>query len=410
MRFAGDSDSAISAASAVILRGARVAIGPRQSAELDVEIAGRAIRKLGPARGKDALDLSGHILLPGLINAHDHLEFNLFPRLGRGPYPNATAWARDVYRPDEPPVRDHRRIPKAVRLYWGGLKNLVSGVTTVCHHNPYQPAVFNARFPVRVVRELGWAHSIQYSPDLCARYRRTAGFQPFVIHAAEGTDASAREEIFTLDRLGVLGSRTVLVHGVGLDRSGWRLIKKRAASLIACPASNLFTLGRTLPQSAFRMGVPIALGSDSAVTASGDLLDELRLARRLWRLSASHLYRMVTDIPASILRLGDGQGALQEGGVADLIAVRTGAATPAEALLAVRAIELVVISGRVRLVSQRLASRLPREMVSGLQPLLIEGRGRALVDADVHALYGQAAPVLGRSLRLAGRAVRFVTV
>jgi hypothetical protein len=307
-------------------------------------------------------------------------------------------------------VRDHRRIPKAVRLYWGGLKNLVSGVTTVCHHNPYQPAVFNARFPVRVVRELGWAHSIQYSPDLCARYRRTAGVQPFVIHAAEGTDASAREEIFTLDRLGVLGSRTVLVHGVGLDRSGWRLIKKRAASLIACPASNLFTLGRTLPQSAFRMGVPIALGSDSAVTASGDLLDELRVARRLWRLSASRLYRMVTDVPASILRLGDGQGALQEGGVADLIAVRTGAATPAEALLAVRAIELVVISGRVRLVSQRLASRLPREMVSGLQPLLIEGRGRALVDADVQALYGQAAPVLGSSLRLARRAVRFVTV
>ena len=45
------------------------------------------------------LDLSGLEIMPGLINAHDHLHFALFPQLGSGPYANATEWAHDIYRP-----------------------------------------------------------------------------------------------------------------------------------------------------------------------------------------------------------------------------------------------------------------------------------------------------------------------
>ena len=35
---------------------------------------------------ESSIDLKGFLLLPGLINAHDHLEFGLFPRLGKGGY------------------------------------------------------------------------------------------------------------------------------------------------------------------------------------------------------------------------------------------------------------------------------------------------------------------------------------
>jgi cytosine/adenosine deaminase-related metal-dependent hydrolase len=385
---------------AMILSGARVALGPSKAALLDVTTARGRIVALGTKSG--GLDLRGHMILPGLINAHDHLEFNLFPRLGRGHYPNATAWAHDVYHPDEPPVREHRRVPKNVRLYWGGLKNLVSGVTTVCHHNPYDRKVFSARFPVRAVREFGWAHSLAFSADLEERHRRTPRGRPFIVHAAEATDVPGRAEIAALDRMGVLKD-AVLVHGVAIDAGGLRLLRDRGAALIACPASNVFTLGRTLKRACFSSGIRIALGTDSAITARGDLLDALRFALRECCLTPVRLYRMVTDEAAAVLRLARGEGTLSEGGLADLIAIHDSGHTPAESLLKAHQVELVIIGGRVRLISERLAKRV--KAPPDLEPLRVAGRGRVLIDAPTRDLYHAAASILPQPLRMAGKAI-----
>ncbi|HXP85555.1 MAG TPA: hypothetical protein VN841_12585 [Bryobacteraceae bacterium] len=191
------------------------------------------------------LELSGLEILPGLTNAHDHLQFALFPRLGSGPYPNATAWARDIYHPEHEPVRSQLRVPKRLRLLWGGLRNLLCGVTTVGHHDPYD-SVFDDDFPVEVVKHCGWAHSLEFSPDVRERSDATPPGAPFVIHLGEGTDDGAAQELFRLHELGTLDRRTVLVHAVGLSRAGWELVAQTGASVIWCPRSNLFTLGRTL--------------------------------------------------------------------------------------------------------------------------------------------------------------------
>jgi cytosine/adenosine deaminase-related metal-dependent hydrolase len=317
------------------------------------------------------VDLSGYHILPGLINAHDHLEFNLFPRLGSGPYPNATKWAEDIYKPTEPPVSDHLRVPKRLRLLWGGLKNLLSGVTTVCHHNPYDPVFDEDDFPVRVVKRFGWAHSLRFSPDIAERFRATPQDWPFVIHLGEATDAEGSEEIYRLDEMGALTERTVLVHAVALDRDGLDLVRRRGASIVWCPSSNLFTLGRTLDASA-RDGV--ALGTDSALTGAGDMLDEL--------VVAGGDYRMVSCNASRILRLEERPD--------DWIAVREFGEPPV----------VVVIGGRTRLIAPELA-----EECAGFHKLHLEGRDPFLVDVDIPSLYAETAGILGPDIRLAGRRV-----
>src|SRR5437868_14542268 len=89
------------------ITGARVAKGPSTAVRQEITVRGDS---------EHCLDLSGHLILPGLINSHDHLEFNLFPRLGNRLYANAGEWAADIFHPDASPVRENLAVPKAVRL------------------------------------------------------------------------------------------------------------------------------------------------------------------------------------------------------------------------------------------------------------------------------------------------------
>lgn len=384
------------------LKNSRVALGPERAEKFGLHVARGRILPFGThLAGSDAaeIDLSGHLLLPGLVNAHDHLEFNLFPRLGTGPWPNAQAWAAAVHRPDRHPVKEHRAVPRRVRLIWGGIKNLLSGVTTVAHHNPWE-TVFEKDFPVRVVRRYGWAHSLHFSPDIAERFRDTLQDWPFIVHAAEGTDACAQAEVSQLDQLGILTERTVLVHAIGATTQQRDLIAERGASIVWCPTSNLFTMGATLPRQVVSATRRLALGTDSALTAEGDMIDEIRAARE-HGLTLRDIYPIVTTRAAEILRLKEGEGEIREGGVADLIAVRDSGQTPAEALLDLRP-QLVMVGGRVMLLSSALAANLGSH---GLQPVEIEGRGTWLVRSDVPQLYSTAACILSDPLRLAGRRV-----
>ncbi|MEX0746750.1 MAG: amidohydrolase family protein, partial [Rhodothermales bacterium] len=289
----------------------------------DIRISRGRIRTIGPglvpARDEQVLELEGYVALPGLINAHDHLGLNLFPRSGHPPYSNFYAWAGDIYRPRDEMQTEIMSVSLRDRLHWGAYRNLISGVTTVAHHDPYVRRIFNRRFPVHVLR-FGWAHSLGFDPHirsraLAARLRR----RMFVVHAAEGTDAGAAGEIELLREMRLLRSNTILIHAVALESRHIELIVEGRCSVVWCPTSNEYLYEASPPISELRRrGVPVALGTDSTLSGSATLLDEIRFVRKHGEIDDEELFGMVTTDAARIFRLRDGRGTLREGGLADI--------------------------------------------------------------------------------------------
>jgi cytosine/adenosine deaminase-related metal-dependent hydrolase len=295
-----------------------------------VRIAGPSIAAVGgSARAGDRVaDLRGDRLLPGLINAHDHLHFNTLPPIEpTGHWRHAREWVSQVNlrRQTDPAFESRVAVALDERLLIGGLKNLLSGVTTVAHHDPLYPFVMGETFPTGVLANYGWSHSLYIDGEEQVRnaYLRTPPDWPWIIHVAEGVDEEAASEFDRLDALGCLGSNTLIVHGIALDRVQRRRLENAGAGLIWCPSSNTCLFGSTADVSELARGGSVALGTDSRFSGSRDLLCELNAARETSGLDARVLESMVTRDAAALLRLND-RGTLRVADRADLLVLPDG--------------------------------------------------------------------------------------
>jgi cytosine/adenosine deaminase-related metal-dependent hydrolase len=323
-------------------------IGSGTAASL--RIAGSRIAAVGAgaSAGDLVVDLRGDRLLPGLINAHDHLHLNALPPLeSTGHWRHAREWVSQVNlrRRTDPAFESRVTAALDERLLIGGVKNLLSGVTTVAHHDPLYPFLVGERFPTCVLTNYGWSHSLYIDGDEQVRnaYLRTPSDWPWIIHAAEGVDEEAADEFDRLEGLGCLGANTLIVHGIALDRAQRMRLEDAAAGLIWCPSSNSRLFGRTAEVSELVRRGRVALGTDSRFSGSRDLLCELRAAREASALEAGALESLVTRDAAALLRLAD-RGALKIGARADLLVLPEGMALSNASRADVR---LVVLGGRV---------------------------------------------------------------
>jgi cytosine/adenosine deaminase-related metal-dependent hydrolase/ubiquinone/menaquinone biosynthesis C-methylase UbiE len=394
-RIAVDSDNSIT--SNLELREGRIAT-----------IAASGRLQSGPVESAN-LHLNGYLLLPGLINAHDHLEFGLYPNLGHGPYQNSSEWAKDIQKHESATIVAQQSVPRDVRLWWGALRNLLCGVTTVCHHNPLHPELLADEFPIGVSADFGWAHSLAMDPDIQEKFTATPNGTPFVLHACEGIDGLSADEVFELDRLNALDERTVVVHGLALGPEGTDLINCRGSAVAWCPTSNRYLFGRTHGRAMIAGLRRVVLGSDSPLTAAGDLLDEIRIAHDEVGVPARDLYRMIFENAPHVFRLREGQGAIRPGAIADLIAVRDRGLSPAETVATMSAaeVELVMVRGRVQLASEEIYRRLPPELSCGLRPLAFESHLR-WVRAPMGRLFREAQKVVGCKVKIGGKRVTHV--
>lgn len=257
---------------------------------------------------------------PGLINAHDHLHRNHYGRLGDPPYANAYDWGRDIHARYTREIQAARAVPRDEALLHGAWKNLRSGVTTVVHHDAWEPELERG-FPIRVAR-VRVAHSLGFERDFnrAAAPDPSAPMQPLCVHLAEGVDALSADEVRELDRRGYLDERLLAVHVVGADADGVARLRASGAAIVWCPTSNHFLFGRTAPAELLAEGVDVLLGSDSHLTGAGSLLDELGFARYLGYLSDDRLLDAVGATAAR--RLGLAPPSLEAGARADVAVFR----------------------------------------------------------------------------------------
>jgi 5-methylthioadenosine/S-adenosylhomocysteine deaminase len=272
---------------------------------------GEQIAALGatvePQPGDEVIDGAGMVLVPGLVNAHTHAAMTLFR--GFADDLPLMEWLTKHIWPVEKRMDDED-------VYWGTRLACVEMIRTgtTCFWDMYWRAHAAARAvedaglravtaapllddndeaksqracgdAARILERIGaaggelarsglWAHSIYAVSEPSLRWvaERSAELDlPVQIHLSE-TEEEVEECIGArgerpadyLDRVGLLGPRTVLAHGTWLERSELDLIAQRGATVVTNPVANLkLAVGRVFPYFEARAaGVELGLGTD----------------------------------------------------------------------------------------------------------------------------------------------------
>lgn len=339
------------------LIGAQIAFGPQTSIQADIILDPDRIRGIyeKPSQAKSqraeddvVVDFTGYMLLPGMINAHDHLSSGIDLR---------------------------NETPREAALWMGALRNIMCGVTTVLHHEPQDSVLFSDGFPIRVIRNYGWANSLDPA-ELVSQFAATAPDAPFVIHFVARNSAEARLKIAELQGLGVITDRTIVVHGGGIDGDIINLLHRAGASQVWCPSCVM--AGDSVVDPSFVVSNHrVALGSAFSEQRSHDIFEEIQIALELG-IPPAAIYSMVTSRPCSILRLHNGEGRIVAGTPADIIAILHNGGTPAETLCSADAnsLDAVLLAGRPIVATDKMTRTWPEKWREGLEPIRYGGSQR----------------------------------
>jgi len=327
-------------------------------------------------RGRQEVDLSGYLLMAGLINTHNHAAMSLFR--GAGDDLPLKEWLGKIIFPLEGAFVNSHTVYLGTML--SAVEMLKSGTTTFCDGYFFEesaaraamdtgiravmgqgildfptpdlpnPANFQelaetflSNFPSRAdrVRPSIFCHApYTCGPETLKRVKEICRNNKilFQIHLSE-----TREEVVEVEKrygltpgthlysLGVLDELTLCAHGIWLTKDEIDLLAKSGASISHCPEGSAKLASGVAPiPDMVESGIKVGLGTDGCASNNDlDLFSEMGFAARIHKVfrkdplacPAEQALRMATLAGASALGLENETGSIEPGKKADLIAV-----------------------------------------------------------------------------------------
>lgn len=303
-----------------------------------------------PAQADEVIELSGHLVIPGMINTHHHLFQTLDRACPACQSTTMAGWLKALYPRWEKMTPDDVKLATEIGL--GELA--LSGCTTVADHHYLWPNGNRAEDQVEVADRSG------------LRFHLGRGFQTLgvddggfaprsltekgdaalrdcerVVNAFHDASAGSMRQVFiapsslrtvspeflresanlaralkvgfhmhlgeTLaeldfvrqkfhcrpaelaEQFGCVGENTWYAHGVHLDDADTQILRRNGCGICHCPSSNMVLVSGIAPIQRYRKaGLTVGLGVDGAASNdSSNIMAELRQAFLLSRLSTT---------------------------------------------------------------------------------------------------------------------------
>jgi hypothetical protein len=415
-------------------------VGPGGPFEGEVLVEGNLIAcaaascaALPGAAGATLVATNG-IILPGLIDAHNHGLFNIFDESDWNPaqlYGDHNDWTSDARYQETVDAKQYlggeSGSPEDYRCEmdkYAEVKALIAATTSFLAapgtaRSCYASVVRTIDTPQN---DLG-ADRIQTSisvpsasaaQSVCNNFASGAT-DAYVVHVAEGINQTALNEFASLaGRAGgcLLSPKTTIVHGTALGAAEFATMAAHGMRLVWSPRSNVDLYGETARiDLAIQAGVGvIAVAPDWTLNGSANMLDELRFAdavdaSRLGDiLTPRRLFDMATIDAARALAVDALLGSIEPGKRADLAVIGGWRGDPYAALLLARPadVRLVLVDGRALYGDAQLVEAGPS--APGCENVAICGAPKFLCVAETSTLnkldqtFGQIQQILAAAL------------
>ncbi len=329
----------------------------------------------------DIVDCGDAVILPGLVNAHTHLELS-WMRDRVAPGASMPEWAARLmalrrtvsHEPPQPIADAVREVRAAGTSLVGDVTNTLAAYDLLADSEMggaifRELLGFNVPDPAQIVSDtaaqlaaltpLAWLRPsivphapYSVSPALLRAIAGVAGAGALSMHLGESDEemqflrdgTGAWRELLGrlgvwsdtweppgcgpveyLNRMGLLTPRLLAVHGTRLDDHEIARLARAGATIVTCPRSNQWTGAGTPPIERFyASGVRVAVGTDSLASVEDlSVFGELAALRHLApAVPAARLLQSATIDGATALGFDAEFGTIARGKRAELIAVR----------------------------------------------------------------------------------------